>query len=377
MGLLMKLRSRIISGWALLCVVCLFGCGAREPIQIGFVSELTGRNAGLGLQGRNAAQLAIQKINAQGGVEGRSLELVVRDTRGNPRLVANFDRELLDSGVSILTGHMTSWEIEAALPMLEGRPAVLFSPTASSPNYTGIADSFFRLSPASTIQTTLMAEYTYQQLGLRRAAVIYDQSNLSYARTFGEDFADHFSSLGGQVLTVTHFSDSALSDLVAEIYRAEPDVVLIVASGFNTAVIAQQIRLLDWPVQLLASNWALTNDLLQNGGRVVENMILPTHFDQGCQTPAYLDFRSEYESAYGHAPTFAAVFAYETIWAIRDGLEQTQGQMETLGQVLSVPRSVAGLCDKIFLDEFGDATRTLYLVSVAGNEFQVVQVIHP
>lgn len=112
----------------------LSGCAYRSPIRVGFAGELTGRQADLGVHGRNGAQLAVEAINAAGGVAGRPIELLVRDDRGTSEGAQAADRELISEGVVAIIGHMTSAQTVAGRLVTELAKMVLFSPAASTPS---------------------------------------------------------------------------------------------------------------------------------------------------------------------------------------------------------------------------------------------------
>ena len=366
--------------FGLLWLSLLSACVEKTPIQIGYVSELSGKNAGIGVLGRNGAQLAVDGINAAGGVKGRSLELLARDSQGQEDALKSADQELINAGVVALTGHMASWESIAALPLIETQKVSLFSPTTSTPLLSGKQDYFFRLIPVNTAQVEPLADYAFEQLHLHRAAALYDRDNQAFAQTCAEGFLVRFTALGAEQVAVMPFSSSAAPDyqqIVADLRQSNPDVLLIVASAMNTALIAQQVRLSNWSVQMVSTNWAYTDEFLQNAGRAAEGTLFPSHFNPGCQTPAYLDFKQKYESAYGQPPGFAAVLSYETIKVLADVLAQGGDRPADLAQALASSRQVNGLCDKIALDAFGDAQRSLYLFRVMDGRYQLVQTIEP
>lgn len=359
----------------------LSGCQFARPIRIGFVGELSGRNAVLGVQARNGAQLAVETVNAQGGVRGRPLELVVRDNMGQVEELLKADRELIDSQVVALTGHSTSWESLAALDALAAGDVVLFSPTTSTPALTGKRDNFFRLIPSNQTQARALAEYLAGELGLRRAAVAFESDNAAYAQTLAGEFASQFRSLGGAVLAEQEFSSSSFPDyaqIVRGLRSAGPaDVLLIAAPSIDTAMLAQQARMQGWDVQIATTSWAYTDDLLHNGGRAVEGMLITPTFNDGCQQPAYRDFFTRYQKTYDHEPSFSAVFAYETILVLARALEQTGGTAKGLPEAIIASGQFDGLCDKVRMDEYGDVQRSLYLMQVQDGAFQVIRTIDP
>ena len=109
---------------ACLATLLLIACGPQEPIRIGFIGELTGNSADLGEAGRNGAMLAIEQANQSGGINGRPIELLARDTGSTPATAISSAKELLDARVVAVIGTMTSGMTSALLPVQIGRAHV-------------------------------------------------------------------------------------------------------------------------------------------------------------------------------------------------------------------------------------------------------------
>ncbi len=101
------------SGEKMICFLALIafviaGCDDKKPVRIGFAGGLTGRVSALGTAGRDGVVLAVEEINSRGGLNGRPVELVVRDDKQEPEPALAVDRELIDEGAAAIIGHMTS-----------------------------------------------------------------------------------------------------------------------------------------------------------------------------------------------------------------------------------------------------------------------------
>lgn len=357
----------------------LAGCTA-SPVRIGLTSEISGRNAVVGVHGRNAALLAQDVINAEGGINGRPMEILVEDGHGTPEGALEADKKLIKNGAIVLTGHFTSLEVNGAKDYLEENDVILFSATAASPKYSGQKDHFFRLVPVNTIHAHYLADYTYTRLGLRRAVAIIDRDNLAYSDTFKEGFKNRFIELGGEFVAETQFSSSAnenVRPLLEELRSHSPDVIFFAVTSMNAALISQQIELMGWSIKKVSADWAYTEELLKIGGRTVNGMTLVSPFNYDCQTEAFLSFRQHFSEMYGQEPSFVAVISYETILELARALRVTGGTPEGLVAELSKPREIKGLCDTIRTDEYGDVLRTMYLIEVVDGQFVEIERLEP
>lgn len=360
--------------------ILLNGCKSGRPIRIGLTAELSGRNATLGVQSRNGAEMAVEEINALGGVARRPLELVVRDNQGSPEQVIKLDQELINSGIFVLTGHNTSWESVAARPIIDTRKAVLFSPTTSSPLFDNRDDYFFRLIPSNREQAMPLASYAYQVLNARRIAVLDDEDNAFFTHPYADAFVERFLELGGQNAARDHFSSKSqprFRSIIENLRSSGADSLLVVASDADTALIAQQTRLIGWNVQILTSNWAYTSGLIKNGGRGVDGIIISSHFNSACSDDVYQQFSEKYKATYGDEPAFVSAFAYETVQVIAQALAATGGKQEGFAEALTRVRDFEGLCGKISMDRNGDAHRSLFLIQIRESQYQLIQTQPP
>lgn len=367
--------------WLLgILIVALASCAARKPIPVGFAGELTGRNAELGVQGRNGAQLAVEELNEQGGIGGRPIELLVRDDVGTPEGAQAADSDLIESGVVAIIGHMTSAQTVAAVPVTEQAGMVLLSPTTSTSQLSGLDDHFFRVTSDSSVAGAVMAGYALKQRGIYSIAALYDSDNAAFSETYWGAFYDTFVTAGGQVTAEISYSSSAEPDfgpLVAQARESGAEGLFMVSSGLDAALIAQQVQNSGWQAPLFASGWSQTETLIRHGGQAVDGLEMVRIYNPDSPAPAFRLFKTRYQERFGHDPAFAAAQSYEAVKVLAAALERTGGEAEGLGQALVEIGTYKGLGDTLVMDAFGDVVRTHYLVRVQDGAFVVVGPVQP
>jgi branched-chain amino acid transport system substrate-binding protein len=348
-------------------------CGPKESIRIGFVANLTGANAALGVDGRDGALLAVETINSEGGVNGHPIELLIRDDLGTAEGAAAADQDLIaNEKVAVIIGHMTSNTMMAAWPEFEDSGVIFLSPTVSTPQLAGLDDNFFRLIPVNSTFSARLAEYASTDLALRRVAIFYDTDNAAFTGTFRDGFVDVFVANGGTILMDHAFSSAAGPDfkpVLSDLKKQQPDAICIIASAVDTALIAQQSRLAGIDVQLLTSNWALTDDLIENGGRTVDGILTVVAHDETNRSAEYLDFSQRFQSRFGRYPTFAAGYGFESVLVLANAFEKTEGTTEGIKNALLQIKDLPGVNGHISFDPYGDVLRTLYLIGVDEGQF--------
>ena len=365
--------------WVIVLALLIAGCGS-EPIQVGFAGELTGRQSDLGLHGRNGVQLAVSNINEEGGINGRSLELIIVDDTGTEEGAIAAAKQLIAANPVAIIGHMTSGQTVASYPLTEEAGIILLSPAATTPELSMRDDYFFRVAPTNQFQAEIFANYLYHEAGLRSLAGIYDEDNAAYSRSYWEDVVAKFTDLGGTTTETVVFSadmEPNFAPLVADLQTGSPDGLFIIASPVDTALIAQQVHLQNWGVALFTAAWAQTDTLLQNGGTAVEGMNVVIGFDVNSQNPAYQTFAQQYEERFGYAPTFAAGEAYEAMLVLAKALRATNGSAENLKEIMLQTEEFPGLIGSISFDDYGDVRRPLFLLTVENGQFVTKTALTP
>lgn len=374
--------NRLTLAALLICVVVLFvcGCSKSDPIPVGFVAELTGKQAELGVQERNGVQMAVEKINSTGGVNGRKIELIVRDDLGTPEGAQSADRELIEKGVVAIIGHATSGQTIAGLSVTNPARVVMLSPTASTTELSGKDDYFLRVLQTLYDRARGLAQHAYGNRGVQSIAIIYDTRNAAYVQSFKNTFVDKYQSIGGKVTGESGFSSVASTDfdrILKKLRATKATGLLIIASDNDTAIIAQRTRLLGWPAALYTSAWAQTETLIKNGGQAVEGMELEQTYALNSQAPAYLDFKARYQQRFGRAPSFSASLGYESVLVLAAALEKSGGKADGLRQALLGMKNFQGLIDTFSFDKYGDVVRPFYLGAVRDGKFIDIERFMP
>ena len=352
------------------------GCEKKEnPIKVGFVGCLTGRLSDLGTAGRNGVILAVEEINSRGGINGRPVELITKDDKQNPEEALRVDRELIDEGAVAIIGHMTSAMSMAVLPFINKEEILMISPTTSTNKLTGIDDYFIRMMPPNKSETDHLARHGFKVMGLKKMAAIYDLSNRAYGEGFLNNFRDGFQDLGGKIIHVETFTSGKDMDFVKSadsMLKSDPDGVLIVTGCLDAAMICQRIRKAGSKVPILSCGWAMTADLIHDGGPTVEGVIFSQLFNRESRQKTYLEFRKRFEERFGEAPNFAAAHGYEAALALFKALSKNADPKELKATILQQD-TFEGVQEDFKVDKYGDPQRKRFLVTVKNGQFQTAE----
>lgn len=236
---------------------------ASEPIKIGFISPLTGDASSVGVPTRQAAELAVEEVNAAGGVNGRKLELIVEDGKCSPKDATSAASKLIDADhVVAIVGGLCSSETSAFIPIAMQKKVIVFSHGSSAPSLSKAGKYFFRTYPSDAYAGKAEAEYAYNVLGSRTAAIVFHISD--YGNGLKDTFTARFQELGGKIV-VTEGAPQEARDYraaVTKIKAAGVDLVYIPTYPDGAAVLVKQLQEQKVTAKILGSD-ALTDSKFQ------------------------------------------------------------------------------------------------------------------
>ena len=315
-----------------LLVLALMACSAMdenreaprpEAASLGFVLNMASLQSGYPAE--LGARLAVAEINAQGGVNGAPLQLLVTSERsGSPAGMVG-TRTLVDAGaVTILGGPTSGLTLEMGeVSIPAGIPLLSFAATSASlSTWTrgGIpiaGDLFFRTIPSDTFQANLLAQKVHQR-GIRTMAVIH-QDNV-YAQGLLATFRTRFGELGGTVVSAVSFPPNKTSGFEPEVQRlfaaGVPEGVLIVGVVEDTAPITRAIALADPRPRpaFFGVDGNYKADLLLNGDPAVLEGMSGTAPSSPEGSPLYQAFLERFHRAAGIAPSSYSALAYDAVY---------------------------------------------------------------
>ncbi len=370
----MKFRPYLHRSWLfwILPVIFLAGCQSLPPVKVGFAGDLSGKEAGLGISARNGVLLAGEAVNKEGGISGHAIQIITMDDRGLPDIAKDVDNQLINEGVVGIIGHITSEQTLAGLSVTQARGIVMLSPITATSQLTGQRDLFFRVIGDNSQEARSLASHIWQERAIQSLAILYDRDNDAYSEGYCQFFKEQYTALGGKLTEIQSFSGSGQTDfksVLTQMKTGNPAGLLIIASSLNSALIAQNTRLLGWEVPLFVTNWAYTDAFLANGGRKIEGTELVTSFNLDSQLPALLDFRRRYQAEFNLAPDFAAAQGYEAMLVLSAALQKTGGISTGLPQALLSIQKFNGLIGPLSFDTYGEIQRPVYLVQVKNGRF--------
>jgi branched-chain amino acid transport system substrate-binding protein len=356
------------------------GAGGTAPIPIGLFGALTGSEAGLGQYTDMGATLALEEINAGGGVLGRGLRLVREDNRSRAGESATVVRKLLSRDrVVAVVGDGNSGRCLEAGPLCQAAGVPMVSPAATNPRVTAIGDHVFRVCFTDPFQGTVMARFARRTLRLGRVGLLVDMS-APYSTGLAEVFRAEFVAEGGEIGGEARFTggDRDFRAQLTALRSAGCGAVFAPCYYPAGGLILRQARELGMDVPMLGSDGWEAPELVEVAGAAADGAYFPVHFSAENADAAAAGFVRRFERRHGRRPTGVSALAYDTLALIADALRRagsTRG--DRIRDALAATRGFAGVTGTISIDAERNARKPAVIVGVRGGSFRFLGTVAP
>ena len=303
------------------------GCGPSKggTIRIGVYGSTTGTTATFGQSTENGVKLAIDEVNAVGGVGGKQLEMFSEDDQSKAEEAATAVQKLINQDqVVALIGEVASSRSLAAAPIAQEAGVPMISPSSTNPEVTRKGNFIFRTCFIDPFQGTVMAIFASQNLGYKRVAILKDIKN-DYSVGLAQFFTEEFSGKqGGSITGEQAYSegDSDFRSQLTALKANNPEAIFV--PGYYTEVgsIAIQARELGITAPLLGGDGWVSDQLLKIGGEALNGSYYSNHFALDSPDSSLQGFLSRYRDKFGAQPDAIGGLAYDAARLLADALRR-------------------------------------------------------
>lgn len=341
----------------------------RKTVKMGFIADLTGRQSQLGISVRNGFLMAVNELNAEGGIKGREIVTLIKNNENDPDICILRTEEMVEEGADVIIGPLTSSMISPVLKASGTTPVI--SPTVSTDSVTGRDDMFFRVIPTASVQGKTLAR-TVIDNGEQNILIIIDERNIEYTRAFAEGFSLEFEKETDNKPEIISFTDkSQFQDISQTFYEKSPDALVFVTSGIDGAAIIHQYAKIAPLPALYSSYWGKASKIHEYGGNSIDGMILIGGFENREPTERELEFDRKYRELYEIQSNFPARYSYEAVMLYAAAAEKGKSFDRTSikTELLNLEK-FEGITDSYSLDNFGDVIRSQTLFIIRNNQYE-------
>jgi branched-chain amino acid transport system substrate-binding protein len=331
--------------------------GFADTIKFGVAGAHSGDLASYGLPSVNAAKLVIDKVNANGGINGKMIELLVEDDVCKPEVATNTATKLVSEGVDVVLGHICSGATKAALPIYKNAGVLVMSPSATNPALTqsGEYPNFARTIAPDDAQAEIDVKFALDTLGYTKIAVVHDKGD--YGKGFAE-FAKKFLEESGkaEVVLFEGVTPGAVdySAIVQKIKRSGAEAVMFGGYHPEASKIISMMRKKRLKTDFISDDGVKDNTFIKVAGKNAEGAYASGPKDT-TSNPLSIQAVKEHKEAFNADPGAFFENAYSATLAMLNAIEKAGStDLDALKKALQTEK-VDTPVGQIYFDEKGDA----------------------
>jgi branched-chain amino acid transport system substrate-binding protein len=366
----------------LLMSSALTSCSSEKVLKIGFITEQTGVDAYVGPASVPAMEDYIAKVNAAGGVNGYKLQLVVYDTRSEVTDAVAVIKRLFDQD-KVVAVIGPSWS-SAGIPIADIADAAKVPVIATTVSESGQLHPYmFRVCFIDPYQGYAQADFAYNKLGLRKAALLTDISS-PYTVGLHQFFKKHFVELGGQMVAEEGYTqgDAEFRAQLAKIKDAGADLLVVDAYTFkDVGLVAQQAEALGLKVQIMAGDGVFVPDLLDMAGPQLEGAIVTTGVSD--IAPEFAQFNADFEKAHGTKANIYTYYGLDALMMIEYGIREAAKKGEptptAIRDAIENMKDVQLFTSKVTMepDTHNPHNKPLLIMSIKDSKWNLLETFTP
>ncbi|MBL9169305.1 MAG: ABC transporter substrate-binding protein [Verrucomicrobiales bacterium] len=356
---------------------------ADSVIKIGEFASLSGSEASFGRSSHNGTLIAIDELNATGGLLGRKIELLTEDNQSKDGESATAVKKLIsrDKVIAIL-GEVASGRSLEAAPICQQFKIPQVSPSSTNPKVTQMGDYIFRVCFEDRFQGgTVLAKFALESLQAKRVAILTDVS-APYSAGLTTYFKEQFVAKGGTVVVEQKFTkdDKDFKAQLTAIKSQNPDAIFLPVYYGPATLIALQARELGIKVPLFGGDGWEAPELVQGPGaaEALDGCFFSTHFAPDQDSPQAKEFVKKYEARFNAKPDAMAALGYDSAMVLADAVKRagsTEGSK--LRDALASTRDFQGVTGKMSLDADRNARKPAVIIQLKGGKFLYKETVNP
>jgi len=354
-----------------------------EKIWFGHVGSMTGQEATFGDSTDKGIKLAIEELNAKGGLKGKQVDLKTYDDQGKPEEAALAATRLITQDkVTVLLGEVASSRSMAMAPIADANKVPHITPSSTNPKVTKDGERtrpfVFRVCFIDPFQGTVMAKFAKEK-GVKKVAILRDVGN-AYSVGLADYFLSKYKDLGGTIVNDQSYKagDQDFKAQLTAIKAKAPEAIYVPGYYTDVALIARQARELGIKVPLMGGDGWDSAKLFEIGGAAIEGSFYSNHYSPDDPSPRIQDFISRYKARFGAVPDSMAATGYDAAMVAGDAIARAKdGTGEAIAAAIAATKDFPGVTGVITLDQDHNAVKPAVVLEVKGGKAVYVATVVP
>lgn len=293
-------------------------------VKIGIIVAQSGKAQNYGHSALRGAQLAVDEINALGGVMHHRLKLTILDNKSTALYSKEAAEKAVDQKVVGVVGAVWSTHSLAAAPVLQKHRIPMISPGSTAPEVTQIGQYIFRTCYTDTFQGKLMADFAYKSTRYERAAVLTNISE-SYSKELARFFSVNFELNGGDVVFEGGYKGSATDykNILIPLKALNPQVIFVPGYSQDSGLIVKQAKNMGIDATFMGGD-AWETSIAHYAGSALNGSYFSTFWHPNAPYPRNRQFMNLFNAFHGQVEISAYVaLAYDAVWLLADAMQRS------------------------------------------------------
>ena len=349
---------------------------SSDAVKIGAIYSLEGAQSPLDLPSVRGAMLAAGEINAQGGIDGRKIELVLCDAKSDPAAVSQCSESLIASNVSALVGLSDTDMVLAAAPLAEKAGIPFMTSGATSPYLAEMFDVLFLACFGDDAQAEAGALYAYEKMDLKTCALLAD-GDMEYARLLAGYFKEKYQDLGGEIVLEAFLNHSDPEKMSREVKDANADMIYLAAGPNEAGPIIQALRREGFDRPIWGGD-SFDSPLLRR--EKMGSIVFSTHALLDENSSGTGEFVSSYQAEYGISPENAfSALGYDAVRLLSEAINRSGStDPQAILQALKNISGFKGVTGEISYREHGRMPdKDVTMIFLHDEEITAWEIVRP
>ncbi|MCM3477594.1 ABC transporter substrate-binding protein [Caldibacillus thermoamylovorans] len=363
------------------------GDAKGDTIKIGANLELSGEVASYGQSISEGMELAIEEINASGGVDGKKIKVVKVDNKSdNAEAASAATRLTSQENVLAIIGAATSGNTIAQAQIANDTKTILLSPSGTAPNVTenedgSINEYVFRTSYIDPFQGTVAANFAAKELGVKTAA-IYSDSASDYAKGLAAAFKETFQKAGGKIVAEESYvaGDTDFRSTLTRIKSANPEFVFIPGYYEEVGLIVKQARESGVTVPLMGADGWDSPTLVDLAGKdALNNTFITNHYSAQDPDTKIQEFVTKFKEKYkDKSPDAFNALGYDSVYLLVDAIKRAGSlDREAVKDALAETKDISLVTGDVTIDKKHNPIKSATILEYVDGEQKFKAKVDP
>ncbi len=376
-------KLRLAVGAAVLAASLQAGAAGKEPLKVGAILAVTGPASNLGAPEARTLEMLVAELNAKGGVDGRRIELVVKDSAGAPEKAVSFAKQLMEEDkVFAIIGPATSGETLAIKGIVEEGKTLLLSCAAAEVIVNPVAPHVFKVAPKDSYAVEMIFR-RMKKMGVKRIGLL--SSNTGFGKA-GKEQVEKLAPAAGIEIAVSQVYDKGATDLTADVTNlkaAKVDAVLNWSIEPAQSIVIKNIRQIGLSVPVFQSHGFANVQYAKAAGAAAEGVIFPASRivvaeslgPSDRQKPVVASYKAAYEKRYKEDVSTFGGHAYDALGILVRAVKEAGLDREKVRSTIENMQGfvgTAGVFNFSPADHNGLAIDAFEMITVKGGKFVVL-----